>query len=850
MPYFSFLLALALLGQPVWATEGRATQPLDVLQQAQDLPDGFADHFFDVPLAVRILVDGQLLGEGEIVLGKDTSVQLLTLTDGHESELDERTRQRWVEVLAVPHRLGPCQGECANGVLALEYSLENSQLSVLTTRVESGSQQARYHQLPAAGSYGALMRHQLNLTLGEEEQRSGRYNLTAQGSLGQWTPLLEGELSQFSGQPAQHHVQQLYAEHEGEGRFYRLGYFSPYAQGLVRQPAQFGGGTPTVLGVMLGDSDTLLVEQGKASTVPLYVTPSRPGMVEIYKDGLLINSQQVGSGLQALDTRVLPTGIYEVELRVLEDGQVTERRREMIYKPGNWQNPEEAWRFNLFLGQQTRLLSDREEKRPESTSGGVMLNHLLTPSVILGASSQYIDQRWQHGLSADWSPGNQWRLFGNLMATQGVGTGFDLQALYHYGDGSLVLSHQQQRYQELREGEARDLAQSNLSLQQRLDEHHSANLYLAHREGQGLGADLGWRYNGELLGQGVSWNLTVFDRPGSISTDNARDRGSMLSLSMNLGGERSQLAIGIGSRTSRSGGQERNASLGYQQWLEWGALQSVGANLTTDSYGVGMAGHARFQGALASGDAHLLSSSYNRALSGGLNLDSTLAFGDEGSLTLTGQSQGYEAGMIVDLESDLPELALRAYDDQGGECDAEARPQPGAGHRLSRRCRAAGHGGCRSAVGDHSPQPAALSPQQGGSGLSQGAGDEDGDSDRSPAGWAGNAAQGGHGGQPRGTYRQRGRWLLCGGDERAKPQLAGGIPWCAAVRSGAGYGPYRTSAGSVVAGRSGVQPRDLGQPIGPRTGVEDESKDDAVVVAGPVVRGGRPGRHPECDGGI
>uniref|UniRef100_UPI001F2BE115 TcfC E-set like domain-containing protein n=1 Tax=Aeromonas media TaxID=651 RepID=UPI001F2BE115 len=516
MPYFSFLLALALLGQPVWATEGRATQPLDVLQQAQDLPDGFADHFFDVPLAVRILVDGQLLGEGEIVLGKDTSVQLLTLTDGHESELDERTRQRWVEVLAVPHRLGPCQGECANGVLALEYSLENSQLSVLTTRVESGSQQARYHQLPAAGSYGALMRHQLNLTLGEEEQRSGRYNLTAQGSLGQWTPLLEGELSQFSGQPAQHHVQQLYAEHEGEGCFYRLGYFSPYAQGLVRQPAQFGGGTPTVLGVMLGDSDTLLVEQGKASTVPLYVTPSRPGMVEIYKDGLLINSQQVGSGLQALDTRVLPTGIYEVELRVLEDGQVTERRREMIYKPGNWQNPEELWRFNLFLGQQTRLLSDREEKRPESTSGGVMLNHLLTPSVILGASSQYIDQRWQHGLSADWSPGNQWRLFGNLMATQGVGTGFDLQALYHYGDGSMVLSHQQQRYQGLREGEARDLAQSNLSLQQRLDEHHSANLYLAYREGQGLGADLGWRYNGELLGQGVSWNLTVFDRPGSI----------------------------------------------------------------------------------------------------------------------------------------------------------------------------------------------------------------------------------------------------------------------------------------------------------------------------------------------
>ncbi|KFN20570.1 hypothetical protein JM66_03430 [Aeromonas bestiarum] len=667
MPYFSFLLFLVVLCVPAWATGGRIAQPLDLLQQAEYLPDGFADHFFGVPLAVRILVDGQLLGEGEIVLGKDTSVQLLALTSSHESELDERTRQRWSKVLAVSHRLGPCQNLCADEVLALEYSLENSQLSVLTAGAEKGQPLSRYHSLPSGGSYGALLRHQLNLTQGEGDQRSGRYNLMAQGSIGQWTPLLEGEVSQSgSGQAAQHHVQQLYAEHEGRGHFYRLGYFSPYAQGLVRQPTLFGGGTPTVLGVMLGDSDTLLIEQGQASTTPVYVTPSRPGMVEIYRDGQLINSQQVISGLQALDTKVLPTGIYEVELRVLEDGQVTERRREMIYKPMNWQNPDESWRFNLFVGQQTRLFSNWEEDTAQSLSSGVMLNHLLTPSVIVGASSQYIDQRWQHGLSADWSLDDRWRLFGNLMATQALGSGFDLQALYYYGEGSLVLSHQQQRQQGQVGEENRDLKQSNLSLQQRLDERHSANLYLAHQVGRGLGADLGWRYNGDLLGQTVSWNLTVFDRPGSISTDHARDRGGMLSLSMNLGGERSLLAIGIGSRTSRSGGQERNASLGYQQQLEWGALQSVGANLTTDSYGVGTAGYARFQGKLVSGDAHLQSSSYNRALSGGLNLDSTLAFGDEGSLTMTGQPQGVEAGMIVDLESDMPELALRGYDDQGG----------------------------------------------------------------------------------------------------------------------------------------------------------------------------------------
>ncbi len=420
MLYSPFLLVLVVLCWPAWANEARVTQPLDLLQQAESLPDDFADHFFGVPLAVRILLDGQLLGEGEVVLGKDTSVQLLTLTDSYESELSERDRQHWSQILSSPHQLGPCLQKCKDGVLALEYSLENSQLSILTANVEKGRQPTRYHALPEGGSYGALLRHQLNLSQGEGEQRSGRYNLTAQGSTGEWSPLLEGELSQSGdGQGTLHHIQQLYAEHEGAGRFYRLGYFSPYAQGLVRQPTLFGGRTPTVLGVMLGDSDTLLIEQGQASATPVYVTPSRPGMVEIYRDGQLINSQQVIAGLQALDTRVLPAGIYEVELRILEDGQVTERRRETIYKPMNWRNPDETWRFNLFAGQQTRLLSNWDESDVSSLSSGVMVNHLLAPSVIVGASSQYIDERWQNGLSADWGLVEQWRLLGNLMTTQG-----------------------------------------------------------------------------------------------------------------------------------------------------------------------------------------------------------------------------------------------------------------------------------------------------------------------------------------------------------------------------------------------------------------------------------------------
>lgn len=63
MLYSLFLLVLAVLCRPAWANEARTTQPFDLLQQAESLPDDFADHFFGVPLAVRILLDGQLLGK-------------------------------------------------------------------------------------------------------------------------------------------------------------------------------------------------------------------------------------------------------------------------------------------------------------------------------------------------------------------------------------------------------------------------------------------------------------------------------------------------------------------------------------------------------------------------------------------------------------------------------------------------------------------------------------------------------------------------------------------------------------------------------------------------------------------
>ncbi|MCS6114357.1 fimbrial biogenesis outer membrane usher protein [Shewanella baltica] len=644
-----------------------SSDSLTLLKQYQDLPDGFSEHFFNAPLTVRITIDNQLLGEGEIVLGLDSSVQLLKLIDISESDINEREQQFWITQLNQKHALGLCQKTCQGDILAIEYNLENSQLAILTAKIEKQESNSHYYALPEQGSYGALFRQQLNWSQSNESTHAGRYNLQAQASLGQWTTLLEGEVTQNNEETLNSSIQQLYAEQQNEGYFYRFGYFSPYAQGLVRQPIIYSGSSQTVMGVMLGHSNQLLIDQAYASATPIYVTPNRSGMVEIYRNGQLINSQQIAAGLQAIDTKVLPSGIYEVEIRILEDGQITERRREIINKPIQWQNTEEPFRVNLFAGEQLQDLTRWDGESRDGLSTGVLANYLLTPAVILGAAAQFMDQSWHYSVSADWDWNQQLRFFGNWVMSEQQGSEFDLQAVYSYNRGSFVISHQQQLSQsQSRDGTSSNPQKSSVSLQHNLGGGHSVSAYLSHQSEQGQGIDLGWQYSGKLWGRQMSWSLNAFDRPGSINTLGQRDQGGALYFSMNLGDQTRRIGGGLGSRTSRSGGQEQHAYVDYQQQLDWRGIETIGMGLNTDSYGVGATVNSRFHNDIISGDAYAQSSSYNSGITGGINLDSMLAVGQQGELSISGQSQNYDAGMIVDVMADSPDIILLAEDEHGG----------------------------------------------------------------------------------------------------------------------------------------------------------------------------------------
>lgn len=664
------LLAFGLLGtpQPVLARNDTQAPAAALSSQTQSLPREFTDHFYDVPLAVRVDLDGRALGEALITLNRKEQVQLIEFIADPESSVPDTLRQRWADHLAEPTALGECVSGCRDDLVALHYSLYDSRFSILTRHAEQPVVTQRFYSLPEQGSQGLILRNQLNLSAGRQEQ-TGRYALQGQGSMGTWTTVgqLQADRSDASRYGTRHRLDQLYAEQVEQGYFYRLGYFMPDAQGLTRQPRLLGESQLTALGIMYGTSDSLAVDNASPSATPIYVTPNRQGVVEIYRNGVLINSQPVQPGLQAIDTKVLPGGIYDVEVRLVEDGQITASHEAFIYKPSNWSNPDEPWRYNLYLGQRRTLLSNWDDDNDNSLSAGALFNYLAHARLVLGSSVQRVGDYNQYGLSADWDALQTLKLYGNVFQTDQHGQGYDLQGLWNYSAGNLVLSRNQswQRFPRLR-GErtprpGQQVTQTSLSWHHRLNGRLSTQARIARDDGlyAGTSLDLGLMYHGKVLGSDANWRASVFDRPGTLTTKGTRNRGVNFTLSMSLGQNGQRLAATLGSRTALDGSRDRNVSVTYQQSLEHHTLRNVAATLSGDRYGLGLAGNVQFQNRAVYGDAYVQNSSYDNAIDGGLNLESTVAIG-AGTAAFSGEAQPHEAGMIVDVESDLADLRLSA----------------------------------------------------------------------------------------------------------------------------------------------------------------------------------------------
>lgn len=313
-------LALLLCSSAFAAPATVANTPRSLLSQAKGLPADFEEHFFDVPLAVRVELDQQPLGEAMIVLSRDDRITLLEFTDTSESNISAVERDSWATYLKSGVSLGACTGTCPEQMQAIHYNLQNSLVSIGTENAERDTEAKRYYDQPEGGSSGLIVRNQLNLNGGQEQDLGGRFGLEASGSLGNWSQTFNMQLARLGGPDDKlyHAIHELHTQRELQGSFFRLGFFTPNSEGLTRQPRTFGTSPDTAVGMMFGSSDSLAIDTPKPSVYPIYVTANRQASVEIFRDGLLINTQSVPAGLQTLDTRPLPGGIYEVEVRLID----------------------------------------------------------------------------------------------------------------------------------------------------------------------------------------------------------------------------------------------------------------------------------------------------------------------------------------------------------------------------------------------------------------------------------------------------------------------------------------------------------------------------------------------------
>ena len=159
-----------------------------MLAQAKGLPAEFEEHFFDVPLAVRVELDQQFLGEAMIVLSRDDRVTLLDFTDISDSRIAASERDTWADYLKQGVALGACEANARSRCWRCTTTLKIHCCRSSPKMPSATTEAQRYYELPEGGSTGLIVRNQLNLNGGQDQDLGGRYGLEASSSLGNWTP--------------------------------------------------------------------------------------------------------------------------------------------------------------------------------------------------------------------------------------------------------------------------------------------------------------------------------------------------------------------------------------------------------------------------------------------------------------------------------------------------------------------------------------------------------------------------------------------------------------------------------------------------------------------------------------
>ena len=644
------LLILAMF--PLFASATEMTLAANM----RGLPEDFRRYFYNSEVIVQVYMNDKRLFDAAVSLKENGEVRLLRTLD-ETQDIDPDVRTLWTDVLRKGVSVGKCTEHCPSGLMAVEYRLDHSVLRLYTAQYETAQAKSRYISMPDETTGGVIMYNDLSVT-NTDSSRSWGINSSLTSALGGWSQKASFQSSGVDGdyRYSSSSLYELYSQKELQGSFVRLGFFTP--DGDTGNVQTSGFGYDTVAGAMWATSDALMIGDDSVSTWPVYVTGHNQSIAEVWRDGRLIHTQQLQAGLQALDTRKLPGGIYDITINIIENGQRVDTQQAQIYKPQGWSNPDRRWRMNLWSGQRRTLATGdtyKREDNPFAVGGGVDI--LAHPRVILGVSGAATEDEHQVRTRANITLSPDDTLFaqftsGNTKYQSNQNTDFRYyRNLFGGGSASLFWRSTTtdvygSRTTSRQQG---DTWGSSLSL--RLPWSTSLLLngqYMDTAWRRGLGADFSVTTLATLSGREMNFRVSAYDRPGF--NNNRRDHGVSFGLNISL-------APAARHTLSAETGMNQNqgySSLNYQwQPGNESSIRTLGAGVSYSPQNTVIGSNASVDTPYISGDGYAQHNTRGSTNTFGGNLSQILVMGGGKLASTSGSSsRNIESALIVDVESD------------------------------------------------------------------------------------------------------------------------------------------------------------------------------------------------------
>lgn len=635
------------------------TQAADMSLAAnmRGLPADFKSYFYDSEVMAQVYLNDVQLFDAAVSLKENGDIFLLRTIE-ESQQIDPEVRALWAGVLQQGVSAGKCTKDCPSGLMAVEYRLDNSVLKLYTSRYETARTAGAFIAMPDETPGGVILFNDVTATNTSSSSRSWGINSSLSASFAGWS---QKASFQSSGTEGQYHyssssLYELFSQKELQGSFVRLGFFTP--DGDTGNVQTSGFGYDTVAGAMWGTSDALLIGSDSVSAWPVYVTGRNQSIAEVWRDGRLINTQQLQAGIQVLDTRPLPGGIYDITIKISENGQTVDTQQAQIYKTQGWANPDKRWRMNLWSGQRRTLATGNgrvREDTPFAVGGGLEI--LAHPRAVLGFSgaATHEDRQLRTRANITLSPGDT--LFAQYtLGNTGYQTSQNTDIRYYRnipggGSGSLywrstttdIYGHRTKSRQQ------GDTWGSSLSV--RLPWSTSLILngqYMNTAWRKGFGTDVSVTTLATLAGRDMNFRISAYDRPGF--NNGGRDRGVSFGVNISLvPSARHSLSAETGINQNQS-----YSSLNYQWQPGNGSIfRSMGGGVSYSAQNTTIGGNASVDTPYVSGDIYAQHNTQGSTNTAGGNLSQVLVIGGGKVASVNGNSsRSMESALIVDVESE------------------------------------------------------------------------------------------------------------------------------------------------------------------------------------------------------